>query len=236
MKKKAKLMRGEYKLKGEYHSHLDKKWKYYPIYIQKMRYVRSILNKLPKDAKIIDLGCGEGVLVREYAQKGYNIIGIDYNYSSKYVMEGDIANLKFKNNTFDVVLSLDVLEHLSFEQQEKAVSEIYRILNKKGKAIISVPNLAHFASRISFLFLGNLIRTSSIERHKGDRPIGEYNSLFKKSKFRIIKRKGLFPTYPIISLLTYFLPDKALWLHKIYDNTLSYPNFCFLNIFILKKR
>ncbi len=236
MAKESKLLEGEYELKGEYHKHLDKKWRYYPIYMQKMRYVKNILDNLPKKAKIIDLGCGEGVLVEEYKNRGYNVIGLDNSYSSKYVMKGDITKLKFDNGTFDLVLSLDVLEHLSFEQQEKAVAEMHRILKKNGKAIISIPNLAHFASRISFLFLGKLLRTSKIERHIGDRPVSEYTSLFKKNKLKIVKRKGLFPTYPIISLLTYFFPDRSLWMHKLYDIAFAYPNFCFLNIFILKKK
>ena len=57
MAKESKLLEGEYELKGEYHKHLDKKWRYYPIYMQKMRYVKNILDNLPKKAKIIDLGC-----------------------------------------------------------------------------------------------------------------------------------------------------------------------------------
>lgn len=235
MEENSKSLEGEYNLRGEYHKNLDKKWRYYPIYIEKMSFVKKYLNKIPKSSKIVDIGCGEGILVEEYRNKSYDIVGVDNFYSSEYVKKGDITNLNFKNNSFDLVLCLDVLEHLSYKEQERAIAEIYSILKINGMAIISVPNLAHIASRITFLLLGKLLRTSSIERHIGDRPIGEYINLFRKYRFSTIKRKGLFPTYPIISILTYFFPDKVLRMHKIYNKILSYPNFCFLNIFVLKK-
>ncbi len=233
---KYKLLEGEYKSKGEYHKNLDRNWKYYPIYVEKMRVVRELLDITPKNKKIIDLGCGEGVLVEEYRKKGYDIIGVDYNFSSNYVVKGDITSLKFRDGSFDIALSLDVLEHLSFGQQEKAIAEIRRILKKSGKAIISIPNLAHFASRIAFLLWGKLLRTSTIERHVGDRPIDEFIEIFRKNKFEISMRKGLFPTYPFISFLTYFYPGKAVWMHKAYNRLLAYPSFCLLNVFVLRKK
>jgi hypothetical protein len=124
---------------------------------------------------------------------------------------------------------------LAFEQQNLAINELFRIVGSNGRVLISIPNLAHFASRISFLFTGKLIRTSTIDRHPGDRPIAEYLDLFKKTGFKIISRRGLFPTYPAISVLTNFWPSKIVWLHKLYNTFFAYPNWCFLNIIELKK-
>lgn len=232
---KNKIIEGEYFIKGEYHKNIDKKWKYFPVYIEKMRFIRRRFNKINKKAKIIDLGCGEGILVDYYKRKGYDIIGLDYNYSSKNVKKGDITKLNIKDNSFDLILALDVIEHLNYDQQEKAILEIKRILKKDGKAILALPNLSHFASRISMLFTGKLIRTSSIARHKGDRPISEYINLLKKNDLNIISKKGIFPTFLLISLLTWFFPDKVLPLHKIYNSILAYPTFCFLVIIEFKK-
>lgn len=231
----SKRLYGEYEAKGEYHKDLDKKWRYYPVYVEKMKFIKRYLDKIPKNIKIIDLGCGEGVLVEEYKNEGWDIVGLDYNYSSKFVIKGDITDLKFKDQTFDLVLALDIIEHLSFDEQEKALSEISRILKRDGRVLISIPNLAHFASRITFLLSGKLLRTSMVDRHKGDRPIGEYIDLIKDN-FEIINRKGFFPTFPVISLLTYLYPNKVLWMHKWWNRFLSYPNLCFLNILELKKK
>jgi 2-polyprenyl-3-methyl-5-hydroxy-6-metoxy-1,4-benzoquinol methylase len=226
---------GEYAKKGEYHKKLSKKWRYYPIYVEKMKFIKDFLNKLPKNCKILDVGCGEGLLVEEFSKKGYNIIGLDLNYSSKYVKKGNLLKMPFKDDSFDLILCLDVLEHLSVSDQPIALAEIKRVLKKNGRFILAIPNLAHFASRISFLFTGRLIRTSEIERHPGDRPVKEYISLLKKNNLKIIKRKGLFPTFPLVSLLTYFIPSRSLWLHKIENIFFAFPEICFLDIFVCSK-
>jgi 2-polyprenyl-3-methyl-5-hydroxy-6-metoxy-1,4-benzoquinol methylase len=226
---------GEYAEKGEYHEELDKNWPYYPIYISKMNYIMGYISDFPKDKKILDLGCGEGVLVKELDKKGYNIAGMDLNYQSELITKGDITNTGLESETYDLILNLDVIEHLNFDDQEKALKEMHRILKSDGILMISIPNLAHLASRISFLISGKLLRTSEIERHKGDRPIKEYIKMMEKY-FIITKRKGIFPTFPISSYLTYKHPSKVLSLHRVLNTLFANPNWCFLNIFICKKK
>jgi len=228
---------GEYKEKGDYHENLDKNWPFYPVYLAKIKLVEKFFDSVEKNKKILDLGCGEGVLVKKFKKEGYNIVGADFNYESKNVLKRDILDTGFDNNSFDVVLCLDVLEHLDFDQQILALKEIKRTLKPEGTLVLTLPNLAHFASRISFLFLGRLIRTAIImERHKGDRTIFEYKKIIKKENFEIKKTKGLFPTYPFLSLFTYYFPSKIVWWHKIANKFFAYPNWCFLNFIICKNK
>ncbi len=232
----SKIQRdGEYQTKGDYHKEPDRKWKYYPIYVAKTEYLTKFLEAIPKTAKILDAGCGEGVLVEKYRKMGYDIRGLDLNYSSECVTKGDLLNTPFKDEMFDVVLCLDVIEHLNFEDQEPALREIRRILKGDGMVLLAIPNLAHVASRLSFLFTGNLIRTSTVARHKGDRPVREYLEMISSADFRITKRRGIFPTLPITSALTYLFPGKVIPLHRILNCVLPYPNWCFLNIIVCKK-
>ncbi|MFH1770971.1 MAG: class I SAM-dependent methyltransferase [archaeon] len=230
-----KKITGEYAKKGDYHKHLDKTWKYYPFYVVKMEFIKKYLSKVPKNKTILDVGCGEGVLVNEFKSKGYNIKGLDYNYSSKNVLKGDITNMKLKDNTYDLIMALDVLEHLSFADQELAVKEMKRIIKKSGRILLTIPNLSHFASRFTFLFLGKLLRTSEIERHIGDRPISEYLDLFRKRGLKVTMKKGQFPTYPISSALSYTFPGKTVWLHRLVNKFVIFPNWCFTVIVELKK-
>ena len=65
--------------------------------------------------------------------------------------------LPYDGNSFDRALCLDVLEHLSFEDQPRAVAELYRVLRPGGELLVSVPNLAHLQSRVHFLLRGRLI-------------------------------------------------------------------------------
>jgi len=226
---------GEYAQRGDYHITLEKDWPYLPVYLEKMKLARQFLDGCSKEAVIYDLGCGEGVLVNEYRKTGYSITGMDVNYSSESVIQRSFLDSELPDHSADVVLCLDVIEHLIYSDQEKAVDEFARVLRPGGRALISVPNLAHLASRLSFLFVGKLIRTSSADRHPGDRPAHEYIQLFEKH-FHIRYRKGLFPTFPLISVLTLLKPSRFIWLHKLYNRVLAFPNLCFLNVFYLERK
>lgn len=225
----------EYAKKGDYHRHLDKNWRYYPIYIAKMARVRRWLAPLPEDAKIADLGCGEGILVEELRQQGRDAIGVDLNYESEAVVKDDITQTRFAGETFDVILCLDVLEHLQFADQVKALAEFQRLLRPGGRLIVSLPNLAHFSSRFAFLLLGRLLRTSDVERHPGDRPIGEYLDLITPN-FLIEKRKGIFPTFPLALYLTVKIPGKMVGWHRFLNAFFAVPGWCFLNLLVCRKR
>lgn len=226
---------GEYSRKKDYHLKLNPHWPYLPVYLAKMEFVRQFLDGFDPRKKIIDLGCGEGALVKEYFEKGYKIFGLDANYQSKYVSRGDILNLKIPSRSFDLALCLDVLEHFSLADQPRALKEIKRILKPGGELLLVMPNLAHLASRFSFLFLGKLLRTSAIERHPGDRPLAEYLRLLSQV-FSVLKVKGLFPTFPLISLFTLLVPAKVFFWHKIYNRLLAYPPICFETIIVARKR
>lgn len=256
-KNKGKIFGGDYKDKGEYHKKLDKKWPYLPIYVEKIRKIDKLMSKY-KNAKILDAGCGEGILVEKYRKKGFNITGLDLNYTSKHVKKGDITKMPFKDEEFDVVLCLDVLEHMNLLNQEKAITEISRVVKKNGIVIWGLMNLAHFASRISFLFTGNLLRTSEVERdikkkgilqgflnllepakvdrHIGDRPIIEYIEMMKRNNMKVIEKIGFFPTFPIISLLTIKMPSRVIWMHKLYNTIFPFTGICFENIIITRKK
>ncbi len=226
---------GEYAHRGDYHVHPEKDWPYLPVYLEKMAIARRFLDACRPDQAIYDMGCGEGVLVNEYRRAGYLITGMDLNYSSEFIIQRDFLKSAIADNSVDVLICLDVIEHLVFSDQEKALSEFARMLKPGGRALITVPNLAHLASRISFFFTGKLVRTSSIERHPGDRPAAEYIKMLQKH-FQIRKRTGVFPTFPIISIFTVIMPSSVIWMHKLYNRLLAYPNWCFLNVFILEKK
>jgi SAM-dependent methyltransferase len=226
---------GEYAYKGDYHIDLDPNWPYLPVYLEKARVVKSFLDAQAPTQKIIDLGCGEGLFVKEYRDRGLNIIGLDLNYEADHVVQGSILKTGYPDASYDVVLSLDVIEHLTYDEQEEAIAEIARLVKPGGTFLMSIPNLGHIASRISFLFSGKLLRTSSPDRHPGDRPIGEYLKILAPY-FKVKRRRGIFPTFPILSLLTVWKPAKAVFLHKIYNRLFSYPNWCFLNIIELERQ
>ncbi|MGH9334350.1 MAG: hypothetical protein ACRD21_11435, partial [Vicinamibacteria bacterium] len=112
--------------------------------------------------------------------------------------------------------------------QPKAVSEIARVMKPEGDLILSVPNLAHLHSRIRFLFTGKLTRTSAVERHPGDRPLGEYLDLLRTTGFTISRRSGIFATFPIAFRAVNRNPQKLGWLVSVADALIPFPSLRFL--------
>ena len=228
------VRRGEYAARGDYHRTPDPSWDYYPTYLAKLTFVRRYLDALPASTRVLDAGCGEGILVEEYAER-LAITGVDANYSSARVTHGLLTALPFPDGSFDRALCLDVLEHLSFEDQPRALGELFRVLRGGGELLVSVPNLAHLQSRIQFLLRGRLIRTASEIKHPGDRPIGEYLQLARRAGFELVDRHGIFPTIPVLTHLVRKHPQTLAPLHRALTRVLPVPGWCFLNLLTFRK-
>ncbi len=223
------VRRGEYAARGDYHRAPDPSWDYYPTYLAKMSAVRTWLAQLPGGTRVLDAGCGEGVLVDEFADR-LAIEGVDQNYTSDRVRPGSLTALPYPDATFERVLCLDVLEHLPFDQQPLALAELHRVLRPGGELLVSVPNLAHLQSRVQFLLRGRLIRTASEYKHPGDRPVVEYIGLAEHAGFTLTARRGIFPTVPVLTRMIRRHPQGLLPLHRWLSRLLPVPGWCFLNL------
>ena len=228
------VRRGEYAARGDYHRTPDPSWDYYPTYLAKLKAVRAYLDALPRATRVLDAGCGEGVIVDEYAER-LAITGLDANYSSPRVTQGSLVHLPFPDASFDRALCLDVLEHLAYEDQPRALAELFRVLRPGGELLVSVPNLAHLQSRIQFLLRGRLIRTASEYKHPGDRPAGEYLQLGRRAGFTLARRQGIFPTVPVLTHFVRRHPRTLAPLHRALTALLPIPGWCFLNLFTFRK-
>jgi len=225
---------GEYATRGDYHRVPDPTWEYYPTYLAKLDAVRRWLDGSRARDRVLDAGCGEGVLVDEYADR-LAIEGIDPNYGSERVRTGSLTELPFAEGSFDRALCLDVLEHLTFEEQPRALAELFRVLKSGGELLVSVPNLAHLQSRVHFLLLGRLIRTASEHKHPGDRPAAEYIELARRAGFILVGRRGIFPTVPVLTRWIRRHPQALQPLHHWLSRLLPIPGWCFLNLLTLRK-
>ncbi len=228
------VRRGEYAKRGDYHRVPDPDWDYYPTYIAKLEAVRGWLNGAAAGARVLDAGCGEGILVEEYAGR-LAIEGIDPNYASDCVRTGSLMALPYADATFDRALCLDVLEHLPFEEQPRALAELFRVLRSGGELLVSVPNLAHLQSRVHFLLQGRLIRTASEYKHPGDRPAAEYIQLGCYAGFVLTSRRGIFPTVPVLTRWIRRHPRALQPLHRWLSRLLPVPGWCFLNLLAFRK-
>jgi SAM-dependent methyltransferase len=220
---------GEYAERGEYHRELSPDWEFYPTYLAKLERVRAYLSALPATTRVLDAGCGEGVLVDEF-QGRIAIEGLDANYSSARVRAGSVLALPYAEASFDRGLCLDVLEHLPFADQPVALAELFRVIRPGGELLVTVPNLAHLQSRVHFLLGGRLIRTANLAKHPGDRPLGEYLDLARRAGFRVLHVRGIFPTVPVLTRWIRRSPARLAWLHRLLTRALPIPSWCFLAV------
>lgn len=122
--------------------------------------ISNVLAKEPK-GKLLDLGCGGGDFAKKSKDLGFEVIACDI-YKSGFIYQDEIKfieadlnkGLRFENEIFDFVLFLEVIEHLS--NPYFVLSEINRILKKKGILFISTPNILNLKSRFRYLFEGVL--------------------------------------------------------------------------------
>jgi ubiquinone/menaquinone biosynthesis C-methylase UbiE len=122
----------------------------YLIYLRHLFAYEIAKNEISDNVFALEVGCGEGYGTYLLSKKATKIIGLDINKdtiahaSMKYESENckfkvyDGQIIPYKDNTFDVVISFQVIEHI--QNETKYISEIYRVLKKNGIFIISTPN------------------------------------------------------------------------------------------------
>jgi len=117
-------------------------------------FFRNLLNLIAskKVDLILDVGCGEGFTLNRLKEHGIGkrLEGVEHStdaislgkkiYPEIKIKQGDIYKLPYENNSFDLVLCTEVLEHL--EEPEKALKELARV--SKKYLVISVPNEPFF--------------------------------------------------------------------------------------------
>ncbi len=104
-----------------------------------------------RNPRILDLGCGEGFLVKEFSAQGYDITGVDFSSFgvSRWNPEvidrcrfgdiyEDLNQVKSRGEKFDVCILRNVLEHVL--SPESLMFQIRDVLSPAGIAMITVPN------------------------------------------------------------------------------------------------
>lgn len=157
-----------------------------------------------KEGVLLDVGCGTGINLNAFGQMT-RVIGCDYSkealkFTRKrgnyHLVRADARNLPFKNNSFDSVTALDLLEHV--DDDEKAIKNIYRVLNRHGILIITVP-----ANK--FMWTNHDV----ISDHKRRYSQNEIKSKLQKCGFKIEKISYWNSILFLFTLLYKFLNKKS---------------------------
>ena len=161
-----------------------------------------IAELVPKGSRVLDLGCGDGeFLARLRDQRGCTGYGIEINDANVLACTQRGVNViqlnleeglaLFEDQSFDVVLQLDTLQHL--RNTEKMLRETARV-GRTG--IVSFPNFAHWPNRLHVI-KGRMPITKVLPYQWYDTPnirvatFADFEVLARKDGLRILDAFGI---------------------------------------------
>jgi methionine biosynthesis protein MetW len=164
--------------------------------------IQAIARLVPQGARVLDLGCGDGALLAHLQQhKGCTGYGVELNDANVHacVQRGvNVLQLNldeglslFADQSFDVVLQIDTLQHL--RNAETMLQETVRV-GRVG--IVAFPNFAHWFNRLSVL-QGRMPVTKRLPYQWYDTPnirVGTYadfGDLARKNQLQVVDAFGL---------------------------------------------
>jgi len=134
-------------------------------------YLKRHINN-QENQKILDVGAGHGAFSKTLYEDGFNVSACDFNPENFYFesiecKRADITKqLPYEDNSFDVVLVIEVMEHI--HDHVTLFQECHRVLKKNGIMFFSTPNIISLKSRMRFLFTGFFYAFNPLNYHKSD--------------------------------------------------------------------
>jgi glycosyltransferase involved in cell wall biosynthesis len=114
------------------------------------------LDSVPSGARVLDIGAGPGAMANELLRKHCAVTVVDQHAPSEPAGDVEVQvqdldrGLKFDPDRYDVLLLLDVIEHL--KDPERFIEELRRNFNHSSKTLIlTTPNIAFVAQRLMLL-------------------------------------------------------------------------------------
>lgn len=122
----------------------------------------KLLDEVGRNLRILDVGCGVGVLALKNMEAGHVVTGIDFssvavelaaaNGVSAEVVDVDKAGLPFDPDSFDVVWAGDIVEHVF--DPINLLEESKKVVTPQGSILFSVPNDITLKRRLKIAIKG----------------------------------------------------------------------------------
>ncbi len=171
----------------------------------------AIIHAGGKGDKILDIGCGNGLLLYQYRNLFQKLIGLEYSEHRLEQAKMNLGDLNFHpykgsaedmemidSNSIDQIITADTIEHIP--DVFVAIDEMYRVLKPGGLIVINTPNIAFIKKRM-LLFLGRFPSTSQPNEGIGSDILfdgGHFHYftfrslkiLLERSGFKLVKKMG----------------------------------------------
>ncbi len=118
------------------------------------RQTRFLTRHLPVGGRVLDIGCGRGVVASPLAAAGYAVTGIEISKDAvegidervKVVIADTPAEAPLQDEAFDLVVIWHVLEHVI--DPFSTLQTARRVLKPDGKLVVAVPNYSSWQSKV----------------------------------------------------------------------------------------
>ena len=185
-----------------------------------------------KDKAVLDIGCGAAMYVLTFLKMGAkHVAGIDIveelledgkNYIKKQGFEADLriadcTALPHTSNSFDIVFTGDVFEHITHEQKEACIAEVFRVLKAGGIFTIKTPNLNYLKWSLFLKRVKAVLKFQNPFKiyiaHTRNNPDNEHLGLTTYGELRQLLINNCFhePTITYLKLERHGIPE---WLAK----------------------
>ena len=137
------------------------------------RVIKLIQNESPKT--LLDIACGPGTFISklsneidcygiDIAQKQIDYANNKYGSKTAKFFTCKKAEYPFEDNKFDVITSIEFIEHISPDDCRKNLAEIKRCLKKNGKVILTTPNYKSIWPFLEFV-VSKVTEENYLEQH-----------------------------------------------------------------------
>ena len=181
---------------------------------RRLRMIIEAVDEQLLSGRLLENGCGVGMYVDHLAPYAGEIVGLEFDFErtqaafklGEKIVNGAGEELPFPNETFDVILSHEVLEHV--RDDSAAIREMVRVLRPAGRIVIFVPNRGYpFEThgiywRGKYRF-GNIPLVNYLPRHMRDKlaphvniySSGDLDKLIYGLPVKIVQRTIIFGAY-----------------------------------------
>lgn len=225
------------------------------IFNRRKRIVLKLIDGL--SGSLLDIGCGPGVMTREFLDKGFRVSSTDISpemiIKAKESLKNhpksnnlsfavcEVENLKYEEFSFDVIICIGVIEYL--DDYHIALKKISKYLKKGGVAIISAPNKLSILNFIDTVLLNIATRfalhifskNKSIHRYKvASRKFAPTGLISESNKYGLRSNSITYHSYRIAFLRRVF-PQLSILLNNFLDKyNVPFLAKYFANDFVLK--
>ena len=174
------------------------------FYLRILRWMKQCIGKNHQGMIALDVGCGEGYVVKLLNKMGYQAIGLDVSIIKRVRVKGidlvmaDGAKLPYRSSSFDLITCFETMEHVT--EPECIVSEAHRVLREGGIFILTTPLKSIINDIIDFIRGEKTHVSTMIVRELKEIMSKHFQKLYYKTLFIIPIPPTIFNRYFFLSL------------------------------------